>query len=133
MAMGGRPNASPWSKRGTRFRTRRASPAPTTLGDARAIVEKYRLDLPQAVTRALADPSNESPKPGDTIFAAGAYRILARPADALAAAQQRAREAGYGCIVLGDRLQGEAREVAAEHARLARDHAAASRRMGILP
>ena len=37
------------------------------------------------------------------------------------AAQARAREAGYDCIVLGDRLQGEAREVAAEHARLARD------------
>jgi hydroxypyruvate reductase len=57
---------------------------------------------------------------------------MARPADALAAAQQRAREAGYDCIVLGDRLQGEAREVAAEHARVARDHAAAGRRMAIL-
>src|SRR6516225_8152318 len=39
-------------------------PDPTTLGDARAIVEKYRLDLPPAVTRALADPGNESPHPG---------------------------------------------------------------------
>src|SRR5262249_60517286 len=47
-------------------------------------------------------------------------------------ARQRAQEAGYDCIVLGDRLQGEAREIAAEHARLARDHAAASRRMAIL-
>ena len=107
-------------------------PDPTTLSDARAIVEKYRLDLPPAVTRALADPGNESPKPGDAIFAAGAYRILARPADALAAARERARKAGYDCIVLGDRLQGEAREVAAEHAQLARDHAAAGRRMAIL-
>jgi hydroxypyruvate reductase len=50
----------------------------------------------------------------------------------LAAAQQRVREAGYDCIVLGDRLQGEAREVAAEHAQLARDHAAAGRRIAIL-
>jgi glycerate 2-kinase len=107
-------------------------PDPTTLSDARAIVEKYRLDLPLAVTRALAEPVNESPKPGDAIFAAGAYRILARPADALAAARERALEAGCDCIVLGDRLQGEAREVAAEHARLARDHAAAGRRMAIL-
>ncbi len=31
-------------------------PDPTTLADARAIVAKYRLDLPQAVTRALSDP-----------------------------------------------------------------------------
>lgn len=107
-------------------------PDPTTLADARAVAAKYRLELPDAVTRALADPDNETPKPGNAIFAANAYRILARPADALAAAQTRAQEAGYDCIVLGDRLQGEAREIAAEHARLAREHAAAGRRVAIL-
>ena len=62
-------------------------PDPTTLADARAIVAKYRLELPQAVIRALDDPANESPKPGDAAFANSAYHILARPADALAAAQ----------------------------------------------
>jgi hydroxypyruvate reductase len=107
-------------------------PDPTTLADARAIVAKYRLDLPAAVTRALNDPGNESPKPGDAAFVHSTYRILARPADALAAAEVRAREAGYNCIVLGDRLQGEAREVAAEHARLARGYAAEGRRIAIL-
>jgi len=49
-------------------------PDPTTLADARAIVAKYRLDLPQAVTRALEDPSNESPKPADAIFTAALPR-----------------------------------------------------------
>jgi glycerate 2-kinase len=107
-------------------------PDPTTLADARAIAAKYRLDLPQAVTRALADLGNESPKPGEEIFAAGSYRILARPADALAAAERRAREAGFEAIVLSDRLQGEARNVAAAHARLAREYAAAGRRIAIL-
>jgi hydroxypyruvate reductase len=107
-------------------------PDPTTLADARAIVAKYRLDLPAAVTRALSDPNNESPKPGDPVFAQLDYRILARPADALAAAQARAREAGYDTVVLGDRLQGEARAVAAEHARLAKDYAAAGRKIAIL-
>jgi glycerate 2-kinase len=107
-------------------------PDPTTLADARAIVAKYRLDLPQAVTRALNDPGNESPKPGDRAFAGTSFRIIARPADALAAAQARAREAGYDTVVLGDRLQGEAREVAAEHARIARDFAAQGRRLAIL-
>ncbi len=107
-------------------------PDPTTLADARAIVGKYRLALPPAVTRALDDPGNESPKPGDEIFAGTAYRIVARPADALAAARTRARQAGYDCMVLGDRLQGEARVVAAEHARLARDIAAQGRKLAIL-
>jgi hydroxypyruvate reductase len=107
-------------------------PDPTTLADARAVVAKYRLALPQAVVRALEDPANESPKPGDAAFANSTYHILARPADALAAAQARARDAGYDCVVLGDRLQGEAREIAAEHARLARDYAAQGRRIVIL-
>ncbi len=107
-------------------------PDPTTLADARAVVSKYRLDLPEAVRRALDDPKNESPKPGDPAFANTSFYILARPADALAAAEARAREAGYDCVILGDRLQGEAREVAANHARIARDFAAQGRRIAIL-
>lgn len=107
-------------------------PDPTTLADARAIITRYRLQLPQAVTRALSDPANESPKPGETTFAEAAYMIVARPADALAAAKARAEAAGYQCVILGDRLQGEARDVAAEHAVLARNMAAQERRAVIL-
>ena len=107
-------------------------PDPTTLGEARAIVARYRLDLPDAVTRALDDPGNETPKPGDKVFAGSSYLIVARPADALRAAETRASAAGYECIVLGDRLQGEAREVAAEHARLAIELSTQGRRAAIL-
>jgi len=107
-------------------------PDPSTLEDARAIAARYGLALPEAVGRALDDPVNETPKPGDEAFAASEYRIVARPADALAAAAERAKAAGYECVVLGGRLQGEARDVAAEHARLARSLAAAGRRAVIL-
>ncbi|HMK70507.1 MAG TPA: DUF4147 domain-containing protein, partial [Xanthobacteraceae bacterium] len=105
---------------------------PTTLADAREIVRRYRLALPDSVTRALEDAGNETPKPGDEVFAGSDYRILARPADALAAAAERAGAAGYECLMLGDRLQGEAREVAAAHARLARELSAQGRRAAIL-
>ena len=107
-------------------------PDPTTLADAEKIVSRYRLDLPAAVTAALSEPANETPKPSDKIFARTTYRIVARPADALRAAQANAEAAGYECLMLGDRLQGEAREVAAEHARLAREMAAQGRRAAIL-
>ncbi|HEX3937140.1 MAG TPA: glycerate kinase [Xanthobacteraceae bacterium] len=107
-------------------------PDPTTLADAREIVCKYRLELPAAITIALENPANESPKPGDAVFAGAQYRIVARPADALAAAGAQARAAGFDCVVLGDRLQGEAREIAATHAALAREAAATQRRMAIL-
>ena len=107
-------------------------PDPTTLADARDIVNKYRLALPETVTRALDNPANESPKPGESIFADAHYKIVARPADALAAARTRAEAAGYECLILGDRLQGEAREVAAAQARLARHLSEQNRRVVIL-
>jgi glycerate 2-kinase len=104
-------------------------PDPTTLADARAIAARFGLALPEAVRRALDDPANETPKPGDDVFVGTDYRIVARPADALAAAAERAKAAGYECVMLGGSLQGEAREVAAEHARLARSLAAEGRRV----
>ena len=78
------------------------------------------LDLPDAVTRALADPANETPKPGDPVFRNTEFKLIARPADAFRAAEQAVAAAGYECVMLGDRIEGEAREVAAEHAGLAR-------------
>jgi glycerate 2-kinase len=96
-------------------------PDPTTLADARAIVAKYKLDLPAGVTAALADPSNETPKPGAPEFAGSRFVLAARPADVLRAAEADVRAAGYDCVSLGDSLEGEAREVAAAHAKLARE------------
>ena len=107
-------------------------PDRSTLADARAIVARYRLDLPAAVHRALADPANETPKPGDPVFAAAAFHLAARPADAFAAAEAIVRGAGYDYVFLGERLEGEAREVAAAHARLARQLQTQGRRAAIL-
>jgi glycerate 2-kinase len=107
-------------------------PDPTTLADAREIVSRYRLELPDPVARALDDPANETPKPGDDIFRGLVYRIVARPADALRAAAERATAAGYECLMLTDRLEGEARDVAAAHARLALEFRSQNRRAAIL-
>jgi hydroxypyruvate reductase len=79
-------------------------------------VARFKLELPESVTRALADPSHESPKAGDAAFAGSEFKLIARPADAFRAAEQAVRAAGYECVMLGDRIEGEAREVAADHA-----------------
>lgn len=107
-------------------------PDPSTLADARAIVARFKLDLPEAVARALNDPANESPKPGDAAFAKTEFHLIARPADAFDAARTAVAAAGYEIVFLGERLEGEAREVAAEHGRLARELQAAGRRAVIL-
>ena len=107
-------------------------PDPTTLADARGVVVKYRLDLPPNVIAALADPNNETPKPGDPVFAGNQFVLAARPADSLRAAEAAVRAAGYECLSLGDRVEGEAREVAAAHAKLARELRAQGKRAVIL-
>jgi glycerate 2-kinase len=107
-------------------------PDPTTMEDARAVVARYRLDLPPAARTLLDDPASETPKPGDAIFARTTLQLIATPADSMAAAATVAREAGYDVIVLGADLEGEARTVAADQARLARELAAQGRRAAIL-
>ena len=107
-------------------------PDPTTLSDARAIVARYGLDLPGLVTRALADPANETPKPGDPMFAATSFALAVRPADVFRTVEQAVRARGYDCIVLGTAIEGEARDVAVAHARLARDLQVQGRRAVIL-
>ena len=75
----------------------------------------------QSVCQALRNPKNESPKPGQPPFERTSFEIIARPADALTAAAAAVRQRGYDCVLLGDRIEGEARDVAAAHARLARE------------
>jgi len=107
-------------------------PDPTTLRDARAIVAKYSLSVPDSITRALNESKNETPKPGDSIFAGSQLVLAARPADAMRAAEAAVRTAGFDCISLGDRIEGEARDVAAAHARLARKLRAEGKRAVII-
>src|SRR5216683_3016708 len=107
-------------------------PDPTTLTDARAIVAKYGLQVDDAVRRALIEPANESCKPGDPAFARAHFELIARPKASLDAAIKLAKNAGFETIALGADLEGEARKVAADHARLALKARAAGRRVAIL-
>jgi hydroxypyruvate reductase len=107
-------------------------PDASTLADARAILAERKLRPPPSIVAALNDPRNESPKPGDPVFLHSEFHIVARPAQALAAAADVARAAGYEPILLGADLEGEAREMAADHARRAIELAKAGRRAAIL-
>jgi hydroxypyruvate reductase len=107
-------------------------PDPTTLADARGIVAKYNLTVDDAVRRALDDPRNESCKPGDPAFARATFELIAKPKASHEAAVKIARDAGYETIALGADIEGEARDVAAEHARLALKARSEGKRLAIL-
>ncbi len=107
-------------------------PDPTTSQEALAIIERRGIAISDAVRELLADPANETPKSGDPIFERTEFRIIARPADAVAAAEDVAREAGYEPVSLGAEVEGEARDVALAHAELARELRAEGRRAAII-
>jgi glycerate 2-kinase len=94
-------------------------PDPTTCADALEILTRYEIDVPASVLVLLNADTGETPKPDDPLFARVENVIVARPSEMLAAAENTAREAGYGVVSLGADLEGEARDVGAEHAALA--------------
>ncbi len=96
---------------------------PTTCAEALAVAARYHVVLPEAAQKALERGKWETVKPGDPCFARTGYVIVARPADAVAAATGRARAMDLDVVDLGDDLQGEARDLGAAHAVLARQHA----------
>ncbi|PZQ16155.1 MAG: glycerate kinase [Ancylobacter novellus] len=95
-------------------------PDPSTLADARAALERFKVTPHPDVAAALANPANESPKPGDAAFENASFLVVSRPADALKAAIETLEAAGVEVRVVGADIEGEAREVAAEHAAVAR-------------
>ena len=97
---------------------------PTTFAQALAILERYRIDAPEAVREHLEagarDEIEETPKPGDPRLARGAAIVAATAMDALEAAARRARARGVVPVILGGDLEGEARTMAAVQATAAR-------------
>jgi hydroxypyruvate reductase len=86
-------------------------PDPTTCADALAIVRRYGIELPPPVREVLESGRGESIKPGDPRLARSEIKLVATPQMALAAAAKVAREAGITPLLLGDAIEGEAREV----------------------
>ncbi len=84
---------------------------PTTCADALAIVDRYRIALPADVREVLTSGRGESIKPGDARLARNEVRMIATPQMALEAAARVAEDAGYRAHILGDAIEGEARDV----------------------
>ncbi len=84
---------------------------PSTCEDALAIVRRYRIDLPAPVLQVLVSGAGESVKPDDPRLARVDTRMVAAPQQALQAAAAVARRHGYTPCILGDAIEGEARDV----------------------
>ena len=95
-------------------------PDASTCAQAIAILERYRIDLPEPVWAALRSSALETPKPADPVFQGHSVQMLATPQQSLQAAADMARLAGLNAYILSDEIEGESREVGKVHAALAR-------------
>jgi glycerate 2-kinase len=99
------------------------SPDDTTDGDARAVVDRYDLDVSGDIDEALTGGEHgdraETPGPGDSAFERVETHVLADNQTALDAAAASLREDGYRAVVLAADIEGEARDVGGVHAAIA--------------
>jgi len=93
---------------------------PSTCADALAILERYRIELPAPVWKALNEGQMETPKPGAPVFATQQLHMIATPMQSLQAAAELAGQAGLPAYILSDEIEGESRDVGRVHAALAR-------------
>ncbi|MEQ9691138.1 MAG: glycerate kinase [Bauldia litoralis] len=86
-------------------------PDATTFADARGILVRYGITPPPAVAAHLAAAADETPKPDDPRLTHAVATIIASPMASLEAAADVARAAGVTPLILGDAIEGEAREI----------------------
>jgi hydroxypyruvate reductase len=95
-------------------------PDRTTFADALEILEKYGIREPIPAVDHIRAAREETPKPGDPRLAGAQTHLIAAPQESLEAAAALARAAGFTPLILGNSLEGEARDVALVHAGIAR-------------
>lgn len=98
----------------------------TTPADALAVVDSWRLQLPEPAMRVLRGP-NTAPQPDDPRLAGNRVRVIASAARSLESAAAHAKGQGIAAVILSDSIEGEARDVAGVHAAIAREIAARDR------
>jgi hydroxypyruvate reductase len=94
----------------------RASPA-----EALRVIDQYRLRLPVRVMNYLSSRDGTDVDPDHPCFARNEVKVIVSAAASLEAAAIRAEKLGVPAIILGDAIEGEAREVAMAQAATADD------------
>jgi glycerate 2-kinase len=84
---------------------------PGSAAEARAILARYGLTVPPAVRDLLESGGHDAVRPGDVRLAGHRHRLIAAPQQALEAAASLARAEGWAAHILGDSLEGEARDL----------------------
>jgi glycerate 2-kinase len=96
------------------------APDPTTLDDARRVLERYGIEPPESVAEYLKN-APETPKPGDPVFERVANVVCGSGRHAAEAAVAKALELGYEPMLLSTTITGDARGIASVYAAVVRE------------
>ncbi len=99
------------------------SPDLSTYEDALAVLDRYRIEAPEArlhLRNGVAGRVPETPKPDDPIFAEVSNTVIASNQKSLEAVAEFFRERGVPAHILSSSVEGEASEAAKMHAAIAR-------------
>ncbi|MEP2979373.1 MAG: glycerate kinase [Lentilitoribacter sp.] len=99
-------------------------PDESTSEQAIEIIDRYGISIPKHVRAHLENPTSETPKPGDEVFEKSEVVMVARPVDMVNSVCEKAESQGYNVINLGADIEGEAKEVGQQQAKMALDYQA---------
>lgn len=102
-------------------------PDATDRATARAMVDAWRIELPERLVDWLKGENGTAPSPNDPVFAGHEAQVIASARLSLEAAAARAEARGMPAIILSDAIEGEARDVGKVHAAIAREVALRNR------
>src|SRR5207247_7066769 len=102
-----------------------AAPDTTSFSDALGIIQKYGLDVPDAVRERLQEGARgaipDTPKPGDPVFKNVDNYVIANNRLLVDAAADKARELQFNTLLLGTEVEGEAKDIGRFFAAIARE------------
>ncbi len=84
---------------------------PTTAFDALQVLDAYAIEIDASLRQRLQRGGLETPKPGDPRLARSSFQLVASPLQMLRAAGEKAQQLGIAPVILGDAIEGEARDV----------------------
>jgi len=92
---------------------------PTTSAQALSILESYNIEIANNVKTWLLSPESETLKDGDPALENNHFTLIATPKDSLDAVKAQVEKVGINTLMLGDKIEGEAKEVAKVHGAIA--------------
>ena len=94
-------------------------PSTTSRDEVRSLIKVWNIPLKPRLAQWLETEDSEAPHPHDPAFARDEVVIVASARKSLAAAAECAREIGIPAVIISDKIEGEAKEIAKMHAAIA--------------